>query len=146
MGWSGPNCKGRILRAEGYAFDTPLEGITHQDEKSVSWRSTTAGDSDGLILDLDSPPDANLFFSSPQVNFQIRLSDIRPHPTIIDAGGIRQQVRVQRLSTLPGVRAVQFEFTDSDWRPGWKAYYLRVVQRNGAMAWSSPVFVYRETG
>ena len=41
----------------------------------------------------------------------------------------------------PGKREVQFEYTDRDAPPGEHWYYIRAEQRNGELAWSSPIWV-----
>jgi hypothetical protein len=40
-----------------------------------------------------------------------------------------------------GVRELVQEWTDEELEPGASWYYARVVQRDGEMAWSSPIFV-----
>ncbi|RMF83782.1 MAG: hypothetical protein D6736_20730, partial [Nitrospinota bacterium] len=136
--------KGRILRAEGYAFDSPAEGITFCNEQRVEWRSITTGDTDGILLELDAPPEARLHFSSPPKSFSLALRDIQDEPRVYEAGGIRQQVVVQRVSGAAGPRNVEFSYTDTAMPAGCQAYYVRVLQQNGAMAWSSPLYITRE--
>jgi hypothetical protein len=41
----------------------------------------------------------------------------------------------------PRPRAARFAYRDEAAVQGTNAYWLRVIQRDGAMAWSSPVFV-----
>lgn len=41
----------------------------------------------------------------------------------------------------PGTAAVKFSYTDSDIQPGASYYYVRVQQKDGQMAWSSPIWV-----
>ncbi len=41
----------------------------------------------------------------------------------------------------PNSREVEFEYSDADVGPGEHWYYVRVEQRNGELAWSSPIWV-----
>jgi hypothetical protein len=41
----------------------------------------------------------------------------------------------------PGGKEVEFEYMDHDANPGEHWYYVRVEQRNGELAWSSPIWV-----
>ncbi len=41
----------------------------------------------------------------------------------------------------PGVREAEFAFTDTDTQAGESYYYVRVVQEDGQVAWSSPLWV-----
>ena len=38
-------------------------------------------------------------------------------------------------------REVSFTFVDNDVTAGESYYYVRVIQKNGEMAWSSPIWV-----
>jgi hypothetical protein len=52
-----------------------------------------------------------------------------------------QRVEVGWAPADDGPRAVAFEQVDAAIQPGVNPYYLRVRQRDGAMAWSSPIYV-----
>ena len=72
-------------------------------------------------------------------------SPIRIKVRILGTGTI-QQVDVikngQFLKTLkPNKRTVRFEFAESKISPGQSYYYVRVIQKNGEMAWASPFWV-----
>ena len=41
----------------------------------------------------------------------------------------------------PNTQDAQFEYLDQDAGPGEHWYYVRVEQRNGELAWSSPIWV-----
>ncbi|MBI3697769.1 MAG: DUF3604 domain-containing protein [Acidobacteria bacterium] len=43
----------------------------------------------------------------------------------------------------PGTREASFEFTDREFGPGQSWYYVRVLQQDGQLAWSSPIWVKR---
>jgi len=133
--------RGRILSVETFAFDDPSEGITEQDERLVSWMSTTSGDPDGLFLDLDAPADAGLHFKTGPAAFDFRWSDLESGPRVVDAGGLGQRVTASLVPRGPRPRTVRFTYRDPSPEAGVHAYWLRVIQRNGQMAWSSPIFV-----
>jgi len=142
--WDG-NLKidqGEILHAEGYAFDNPVEGITATDTRMVQWRSVTTGDEDGIIVELDCPEETMLAFTSPPATFSLSLREITIRPTVIDAGGVRQQVSIKRIVKNPTVRSIDLTFTDKTPEVGWNAYYVRLLQVNGGLAWSSPIYLY----
>ena len=137
--------QGRILSVETFAFDSPEEGLSSQGEQEVSWRSTTAGDPDGLLLDLDAPDDTVLTFASKPVAFHFRLSDLSRGPVVIEAGGLGQQVTASWAPRGPRPTTAHFSYRDAFAQPGTNAYWLRVIQRDGAMAWSSPIYMELST-
>jgi hypothetical protein len=43
----------------------------------------------------------------------------------------------------PGTKEAAFEFTDRNYGPGESYYYVRVLQEDGQLAWSSPIWAKR---
>ena len=136
---------GSILHAEPYAFDTPLERIVEQSERHVTWKSQTTGDEDGVIVEIDAPSDARLHFTSEPCKFDIRVGDIGADPTVFPAGGVGQRITVQRLRATEPPSDVSFEWQD-DGKPSARrtAYYLKVKQMDGHVAFTSPWYIRGE--
>lgn len=133
--------QGRIVSAEPFAFDSPDEGIVGLGEQEVCWRSTTAGDFDGLFLDLDAPDEAKLTFRSQPATLNFCLSELAGGPLVVEAGGIGQRVSAAWVPRGPRPDAVRFVYRDESVSSGTHAYWLRVIQWDGAMAWTSPIYV-----
>ncbi len=132
---------GKIVGVEGFAFDAPWEGVRHWDEHAVRWESTTAGDIDGVLLDTRAPDDAVLRFETPTATFAVTLGEVRGKDLRFDAGLLDQHVCVSTAATQPNPADVEFSFTDLQPPAGTTPYYVVVLQDNGEMAWSSPIFV-----
>ncbi len=132
---------GRVLSATEFAFDVPTQGVVQRDDRSVEWRSSTAGDIDGLALELDAGEEAALRFESGPATFRLGLRELRHGPVRIDAGGLDQHVRLWRAPATPTPKEASFRFTDRAAGPGTHAYYVRLMQSDGEMAWSSPIYV-----
>ena len=132
--------RGQILGAEGYAFDTPAEGIEGITERPVSWKSVTTGDADGVILKLDAPPETTLDLKTPVLNRAISLQEINDSPVVVDAGGIDMKVVFERLPLGIGEEAA-FTFREAALPTGRHPYWVRVLQTDGAKAWASPIYV-----
>jgi len=130
----------RILKAEDFAIDRPSEGIQEWSATAVSWRSSTSGDVDGLVLELDAEPGGEIRFETSPIRFRLPVDELSREPRVFDAGGVNQRVRVWLMGPGQGQRRCQFTFRDTDPRPGLNSYWVRVLQRDGHMAWSSPVF------
>ena len=47
-------------------------------------------------------------------------------------------------TTRPGTKEFSTDFTDRDFGPGEHFYYMRVLQEDGQLAWSSPIWITRE--
>jgi hypothetical protein len=140
--WSGSLTidNGKILSVEEFAFDLPWQGITEKTEKSVSWHSTTSGDVDGLILNLETSDESIIYFNTEPAKFSFRISELK-EPIIVDAGLLEQEVTVSRIPIEEYPIEVIFEYTDHEVKPGTTPYYVKVTQTDGEKAWSSPIFI-----
>lgn len=140
--WSGELTinKGQIVSVEEFAFDLPWDGILEKTEKKVSWHSTTSGDPDGVILNLEAPEDTRIFFNTEPASFSFQVNQLT-EPLIVEAGAIEQKVEISRISEDESPLKVSFEYTDQKVKPGFNAYYVRVIQNDGEKAWSSPMFL-----
>ena len=140
--WSGKITldKGEIKSVEEFAFDLPGQGITERTGQSVSWISTTSGDSDGIILNVEAPDDACFSFDTKLVQTSFQINQLTK-PLVIDAEGIEQKVEITRISDKKPPITLKIEYTDQEVKPGVNPYYIKVLQSDGEKAWSSPIFV-----
>jgi hypothetical protein len=131
----------RILSATGWAFDTPDEGIVAQTDHRLTWRSVTAGDWDGVEVTLDDVDAALLDFAAGPMTLRIRVADLAQRIFDVSDENPARRVRIERLprgNTAPDWCG---ELIDEAPPQGEHAYWLRITQDDGAMAWTSPVFV-----
>jgi hypothetical protein len=139
--WSGALSldAGRVADVEEVGFDHPTAGVTDRTNTTVRWEGTTAGNYQGLRVDLDAPEDATLTFAAGPVNRQFRVGELDER-RVVDAGFLDRRLELRPVgesSTLDAERSV----VDADAGSGTTPYYVRVRQVDGEMAWSSPVFV-----
>jgi len=134
---------GTITDAQGYAFDSAAEGITHTSANRVQWRSTTAGDADGVILRLDAADDAVLRFKTPIIQAEFSVGDVRKGPVVKEAGGVGLRMQAECPPRTYG--PLKWKLIDGVARKGPVPYYIKVTQRDGGAAWSSPIYVQRQS-
>jgi hypothetical protein len=133
--------KGQILSAKTLNMYAPKEGIDQQTENEISWHSITAGHQVGILLELDAPDDAQVIFETSPAIFDFDLKKVRQEDIFVDAGELNQSVTVSTLHSDGKVSHVEFDFREEDLKPGSQAYFVRVVQANFHMAWTSPIYV-----
>ena len=131
-----------IIGAWPYAFDGPQERLTEVTPTSVSWRSLTTGDEDGLTLRLAGLARAELRFETRPAQFVQRPGVLGREPWVLERGGVGQRVSLGRLPEGEPPLQVAFDFT-AEPPPGTSAWWVRVTQDDGARAWSSPIFIER---
>lgn len=129
--------KGEIEDVKEFGFPNPEQGVESITDTTLEWKSTISGNYQGVKVDIDAPEDAELSFRTPFLSDSWELGEIKDE-MIIDAGELEQQL-VFRYVGEASEKDVEVSFdVDTD---GEHAYYARVVQEDGDMAWSSPVFV-----
>ena len=130
----------RIVEARGYAFDSPSEGIREAGPNRVAWESVTSGDADGILLTLDPADSGVLRFRTERIRFDVDLERLRDAPFSFPAGGLDLKVQVQREPLGLG-RSVEAELTDPAAPAEPTPYFVVVLQKDGAKAWASPIWI-----
>jgi hypothetical protein len=133
--------KGRIVSFQEFAFDDKRQGVKRITNQRLRWTSTTGGDPDGVLLEIDAPEDAVISFHTGPASFEFKPSEIVYEPIVIEAGGVNQRVKVSAIKAGELPKDLEFQIIDEAPQPGLNAYWIRVVQSDGAMAWSSPVYL-----
>ena len=153
--WSGSRSKGRnrrllwdghltveggtILGARPVAFDTPRDRIVEQTAHAVHWISSTVGDPDGVIISVDVSDEARLHVVTPVLAQEIRIGDLGDQEVVISEG-LDRELRVAWVPAVPLPLdidlVVRGELPETS-----VPYWVRVVQEDGEVAWSSPIFV-----
>jgi len=161
VSWGGSRIRGRgrrvkwdgtirvdaanIVSTEGFAFDSPADGITDTGNRAVCFRSQTTGDTDGIELVLENGTTGKLVLETPQGNWEAVLADIpgAGAAKTIPVGDIDRRVRIERYPDilLEDVMAGEFEIEAPDGAR--TPYYIKATQSDGQMAWASPVYIDR---
>ena len=124
------------------AFDHIEEGLTAHDEHRVSWKSETAGDYDGVLVELEEIGHApSVKFISESLTVEQPISEAVDGPIFVDASGVGSHVRFQALPAVDRTCDAVLIWSDETADPGTHAYHVRVLQIDGHMAWTSPTYV-----
>ncbi len=131
----------RIHDVSPFAFDHPQEGLIGGDGQRVAWTSETAGDYDGLWLELADATDPVIEFTAEPLTVAQPLAGIEDGPLFVEAKGLGAHLRLQALPHDGGPLDAELSWVDSMPPDGVHAYHVRVLQLDGHMAWSSPTYV-----
>jgi hypothetical protein len=124
------------LLAENFTREGLLDAI----RKRHSYGAT-----DNIILDFHARSGKTSYMMGDSFS-----ADVAPQLSVhaIGTGAIKQidVVKNQKLvyTARPGVKEASFDYTDQDFGAGDIYYYVRVMQEDGQIAWSSPVWVKSE--
>ena len=134
---------GRVRRIEPVGFCGPNDTIEPVGDGSFGWRSATAGNRAGVLLDLEGDESTLCRFSSGPCRFEFRLAQVTGAPMVVAAGGVSRHVMVSRPPDANGPRRVELSYRDRRDVAGTCPYWVRVTQVDQHQAWSSPVYVTR---
>jgi hypothetical protein len=116
------------------------EGLVDAIRKRHSYGAT-----DNIILDFRARSGKTSYIMGDSFS-----ADVAPQLSVhaIGTGAIKQidVVKNQKFiyTARPGVKEASFDYTDQDFGAGDIYYYVRVMQEDGQIAWSSPVWVKSE--
>ena len=140
---------GKIVDAEKYAFDRIDQGIVIKSDKYVKFTSSTSGDYDGLILDLEASDKTVIKFSSKAGYAEATYEEIMANGFAKDMGGLNLKLEMApAFEEIPEDDYTQYSRLDIEKalsvQSGSHAFWVKVLQSNGNAAWSSPIFVDKE--
>ena len=156
--WSGTEARGTAsaqrvtwdgtLTSEGatlgsvrsVGFQTIEDEILLRHRQMIQWRAVTAGNRCGLIFTVEG--DGKLKFSSLPCEVTVSVQEMRAESRQVDAGGLSRKVEFGPAPDESGPAKVEFSWRDEESiASGTYAYWVRVMQVDQSMAWSSPVYV-----
>ncbi|MGH2353166.1 MAG: hypothetical protein ACRDJN_16285, partial [Chloroflexota bacterium] len=73
--------------------------------------------------------------------FAVDRGELAGGPQTVEIGELGRRLTISLAPEPGGARTAEFTFTDELPLPGINAYWVRVVQTDMEMAWTSPVFV-----
>lgn len=157
---------GRITALGKIRFDSPRSTVTREGERGARWHAWTCGYRSGLTLDIDGGRDARVevivscsaitgarfgghgeampqrisFAPVDRIRLEVGLAELESGPRVIDLGILDRAISVG-LAPEPGRQDVEFSLRDPSIAPGVNPYWVRVIQSDMEIAWTSPVFV-----
>ena len=115
-------------------------------DRKLAWQSLTTGGVAGVILNLEKPNVGNIEVSTTQKSFQVKINQLGIRGKSFRLGGVGKKISAYQLPATGGAQDWSCEFT-----PTWKSLnhsdnpiYVCVVQEDGHMAWSSPIYLVRK--
>ena len=130
----------RLAPINFYNLDKTLERTAPD---RVQWRALTTGGFGGFDGWLDDPESGVLSIDTALVQARIPVAEIGYEDRVFEAGGIGRRIRVFRLPDDNPHTALQLERDVALRDDRDNGLYVRLVQEDGHIAWSSPIYVFR---
>ncbi len=157
VSWGGSRIRGRgrrttwdgsirvegnsILRADPFAFDSPLDGISIDDEHLVRFQSRTMGDVDGVDLWLAEATRGTVTIDTPVGSLSVDLKRLEDAPMHRSFGGIDLRASIRRYPVEPVTETLQLSRSATSVQGETIPYFVKVIQTDGHMAWASPIYL-----
>ncbi len=111
----------------------------------LQWQSMTTGGVAGVVLDLKHGGCGQLQVTTEQKRFRAGIAGLGIKGRSYSLGGLGKRISAYELPADGGRRDVSFVFTPSskDLHRGDNPMYVCVVQEDGHMAWSSPIYLVK---
>ena len=95
-------------------------------------------------MTLDDPSHAELTFVTQPMMLRAGLSDLKSSPRVFAADNPARKVELRRLPRAMPSTGWRGAFDDPSPPSGAHAYWIRVRQSDGELAWSTPIFTTLE--
>jgi hypothetical protein len=155
--WSGARVRGRdrlvnwdgglevqgnsILAATPLNFwnaNHPLERIGNH---ALAWKSVTTGSTSGVILTLERMDGGTIKVDTLQGKIKVDTASIGLEPKAWDLGGLKKEIRIYRLPDRGATSELAFSLPLTGLHAGDNPIYLRMVQEDEHVAWTSPIYL-----
>ena len=135
----------QITNFQTINFLNPEKQCHQRSARQLTWKSTTTGGVAGLILQLAKPQAGELSIETGQKIFNVTLNKLGLRGRTHRTGGLDKKISVYRLPAADGTKDMEFDYTihAADLKRGDNPIYICVMQEDGQMAWSSPVYWIR---
>ncbi|MAG34836.1 MAG: hypothetical protein CL878_01080 [Dehalococcoidia bacterium] len=156
-----------IAAVEKLRFDSPRSRVFDRTAANLRWHSVACGYRSGIILDLadadetelqlvvntslisrpyygghgDEDPSRMSYSPAENVTFSCSLKELASGQMEVPLGRLNRKIVVSLAPEPGGAEMAEFTFTDPAPQPGINPYWVRIVQTDMEMAWTSPVFV-----
>jgi hypothetical protein len=132
----------KMSRINAWNHERPIE---RKGDNAVTWDTLTTGNFGGVDVWLDDGETGSLNIETNHVSGCLELKDIGFEDSVLDAGGLDRKLRIFRLPTENRCRELS-NTARIELKPnGDNQIWVRVTTEDGFNAWSSPVFVYRDS-
>jgi len=115
------------------------------DDNHLEWESITTGGVAGIILTLKEANTGQIEIETAQGNISIDVNSTGISPKTWNYGGLDKHLKIYRLPDNKSSTEVSFKLAINKLQKGDNPIYVRMMQEDGHMAWSSPVYLINNT-
>ncbi|MBC8290630.1 MAG: hypothetical protein H8E37_09975, partial [Planctomycetes bacterium] len=135
----------RIVSFQPFNFWNPEKRCEQISDRELKWQSLTTGGTAGVILNLEKPG-GTIDVTTTQASLTVRGDEPGTRGEPVPLGGVGKQLQGYQLPPEGGSCELSSEFQPMKQmlNKGDNPIYVCVVQEDGHMAWSSPIYLVRQ--
>ncbi len=130
----------KIRKFEEINFLDVEKGLKRTSANELIWAGVTTGGLQGVILHLDKLRGV-IDFNTKRKRVNIPVAKLTERPKVWNAGGLDARVEAHLTSAGKAPLELAFDLPIKKLKKGDNPLYVKVTQRDGHMAWSSPIYV-----
>ena len=131
----------RIASAQAINFWNPDQPLEKLSEIQLAWKSFSTGAAKGLILTLAEGSGGQVEINTAQIKARCALDELGLEPKVWELGGLEKELRIYRLPDKLEKKEVSFTLPIKNLKKGDNPIYIRGMQEDGHLVWSSPVYL-----
>ena len=95
-----------------------------------------------MVVEFESSDKGNLSIKTNQIDCDVLLASVGLKPLVYDVGGIMKKLEIYRLPRESEEKCeLNFKYIPESLKSGDNPIFVKVVQQDGHMAWSSPIYM-----
>ena len=106
----------------------------------IEWKGMTTGGLQGIVIDLESD-EGQLAGRVNDQEIKVDLARIGSKPVVYDMGGLDARLEIYQVEGASGPASISFDYKLSDLSHEENPIFVKVIAKNGHMAWSSPIYI-----
>jgi hypothetical protein len=158
--WSGAEVRGRnrkvrwhgglvvegnaILEASPINFWNANQPLKMMGRHRLAWQSITTGGLAGVVLTLEKPDSGSIELDTHQYHVECDVASLGLEPRVWDCGGLGKRIEIYQLPDRQHARDFSFALPLTELRQGENPIYVRMMQEDGHMAWTSPLYLLKQ--
>jgi hypothetical protein len=131
----------RILKIVPVNFWNPDSLPKLSKHTQIQWDSITTGGICGLILTLEKEKKGRIAVDTVQKSVQCSIDSLRETPHVWKCGGVEKRIEMYRIPDARKDMEYSFSIPLKNLNKGDNPVYIRVVQEDGHLAWTSPLYI-----
>lgn len=133
----------RILDLQTINFWNPEQPLEKLGDTKLAWKSFSTGAAKGFIMTLEKDAAGQFEINSIQAKTKFSMEEIGLDPKVWDFGELEKSLQVYRLPDEMEKKEVEFSMPIKNLKKGDNPIFIRAIQENGYLVWSSPVFLVK---